>query len=180
MAAVCPGDRLGPGEAGGEGTYVDKGYVVASVAGERSVGPDGLWRVLRRGRPAARVPAAGDRVLARVTRVSAKAANCEIVAANGRALAAPLQGVVRLPDVRKTEVDAVEMHRCFRPGDVVRADVLSLGDARSYYLSTAHNELGVVYAKSAAADEPMQPASWEEMVCPVTESREPRKVAKVA
>ena len=30
----------------------------------------------------------------------------------------------------------------------VRAEVVSLGDARSYFLSTARNELGVVYAKS--------------------------------
>eukprot|EP00967_Tisochrysis_lutea_P014217 scaffold15976_cov17-Tisochrysis_lutea.AAC.4 len=29
------------------------------------------------------------------------------------------------------------MYDCFRPGDVVRAEVVSLGDARSYYLSTA-------------------------------------------
>ncbi len=68
------------------------------------------------------------------------------------------------------------MHECFRPGDIVRAEVLSLGDARcaalavtfpryvgtlkgpcfvhrSYFLTTAKNELGVVYAKSAAAGE---------------------------
>lgn len=32
----------------------------------------------------------------------------------------------------------------------MRASVVSLGDARSYYLSTAQNELGVVYAKSVA------------------------------
>ena len=44
----------------------------------------------------------------------------------------------------------VVLSQCFRPGDVVRASVLSLGDARSYYLSTAENELGVVYAKSIA------------------------------
>lgn len=31
----------------------------------------------------------------------------------------------------------VVIYDCFRPGDVVRAEVLSLGDARSYYLSTA-------------------------------------------
>lgn len=42
------------------------------------------------------------------------------------------------------------MYDCFHPGDIVRAEVLSLGDARSYYLSTAKNELGVVYAKSPA------------------------------
>ncbi len=44
----------------------------------------------------------------------------------------------------------VVMYDCFRPGDVVRCEVLSLGDARSYYLTTAKNELGVVYAKSVA------------------------------
>ncbi len=44
----------------------------------------------------------------------------------------------------------VVLPQCFRPGDIVRASVVSLGDARSYYLSTAQNELGVVYAKSIA------------------------------
>lgn len=44
----------------------------------------------------------------------------------------------------------VVMYDCFRPGDVVRAKVLSLGDARSYYLTTADNSLGVVHAKSLA------------------------------
>ncbi len=44
----------------------------------------------------------------------------------------------------------VVLSHCFRPGDIVRASVLSLGDARSYYLTTAENELGVVYAKSIA------------------------------
>lgn len=44
----------------------------------------------------------------------------------------------------------VQVQASFRPGDVVRAEVLSLGDARSYHLTTAKNELGVVYAKSVA------------------------------
>lgn len=44
----------------------------------------------------------------------------------------------------------VQIQASFRPGDVVRAEVLSLGDARSYHLTTAKNELGVVYAKSVA------------------------------
>lgn len=47
----------------------------------------------------------------------------------------------------------VVMYDCFRPGDVVRAKVLSLGDARSYYLTTADNTLGVVHAKSLAGGE---------------------------
>lgn len=44
------------------------------------------------------------------------------------------------------------MYDCFRPGDIVRAKVISLGDARSYYLSTADNSLGVVHAKSLAGE----------------------------
>lgn len=46
----------------------------------------------------------------------------------------------------------VQIQACFRPGDVVRAEVLSLGDARSYHLTTARNELGVVYARSVAGE----------------------------
>lgn len=53
--------------------------------------------------------------------------------------------------MRATEIDKVVMHDSFRPGDIVRAEVVSLGDARSYYLMTAKNELGVVFAKSATA-----------------------------
>ena len=48
-----------------------------------------------------------------------------------------------------------------------RAQVISLGDARSYYLSTAKNELGVVFASSVAGHT-MIPISWEQMICPVT------------
>ncbi|GFH17409.1 S1 motif domain-containing protein [Haematococcus lacustris] len=104
----------------------------------------------------------------------------------------------RLQDVRSTEIDKVVLHHCFRPGDIVRAEVLSLGDARSYYLTTAkvggllhithttapglpgvkqqRNELGVVYAKSSAGV-PMVAVGWEAMQCPMTRVLEPRKVA---
>lgn len=36
--------------------------------------------------------------------------------------------------MRATEIDKVQTQACFRPGDIVRAVVISLGDARSYYL----------------------------------------------
>lgn len=54
---------------------------------------------------------------------------------------------------------------------------LSLGDARSYYLSTAANELGVVYATSEEGN-PMVPVSYQEMEDTVTGKVEKRKVAK--
>ena len=65
----------------------------------------------------------------------------------------------------------------FRVGDVVRAVVISLGDERSYYLSTARNELGVVMARSEAGNQ-MFPISWREFMDPVLGVREGRKVAK--
>jgi exosome complex component CSL4 len=83
----------------------------------------------------------------------------------------------RVQDVRATERDKVKIYNSFRPGDIVRAQVISLGDARSYYLSTAQNELGVIFAKSVAG-ETMIPVSWQEMQCPKTKVIEYRKCAK--
>lgn len=54
---------------------------------------------------------------------------------------------------------------------------LSLGDARSYFLSTAANNLGVISATSIAGN-PMIPISWQAMQDTVTGEQEPRKVAK--
>lgn len=87
-------------------------------------------------------------------------------------------GMIRLHDIRAFQKDQLEMSKCFRPGDVVKCEVISLGDAKSYYLMTSRNELGVVYAKSAAGDA-MIPISWQQMQCPNTKSIEFRKVAKV-
>ncbi|RYR38754.1 hypothetical protein Ahy_A09g043936 isoform A [Arachis hypogaea] len=85
----------------------------------------------------------------------------------------------RQQDVRATEIDKVDMHLSFHPGDIVKALVLSLGDSRAYFLSTAKNELGVVSAESIAGA-CMVPVSWTEMQCPLTGQIENRKVAKVA
>jgi exosome complex component CSL4 len=72
----------------------------------------------------------------------------------------------------------VVISECFRPGDLIRAEVLSLGTMRDYYLTTAKNELGVIWARSLAGA-PLVAVSWEEMRCPVTNQTEKRKVAKL-
>ena len=86
-------------------------------------------------------------------------------------------GVIRTQDIRATEIDKVKVTESFRVGDVVRAKVISLGDERSYYLSTAKNELGVVLATSELGNM-MFPVSWREFEDSVTGQREARKVAK--
>ena len=57
-------------------------------------------------------------------------------------------GIIRKEDIRLTEVDRVVINECFLPGDLISCRVISLGDARQYYLSTAEDNLGVRYAKS--------------------------------
>lgn len=90
------------------------------------------------------------------------------------------RGVIRSQDVRSTDRDKVRIIDCFRPGDIVRAEVLSLGDGSNYYLTTAKNEYGVVFAKSeGGAGELMTAIDWETMVCERTGVVEKRKCAKL-
>lgn len=89
------------------------------------------------------------------------------------------RGIIRSQDVRATERDSVKIIKCFKPGDIVRAEVLSLGDGTNYYLSTARNDLGVVFAKAAnGAGSLMYAIDWQTMCVPSTGSTENRKCAK--
>lgn len=216
---LLPGQPLplphGAHAQAGTGTYAHDGYVVASTVGYGDV-YEGAASV-RGMRPPPVVPAPGDTVLGRVTRVTPRQANVAILVVGGLPCGGTLglgagpargnqaagegldgsnfQAVIRSQDVRATEKDSVVMRECFRPGDIVRAVVISLGDARSYYLSTEGNNLGVVHATSTASTggcqphssaaggwDPhgrvMQPESWRSMVEPVTGATEPRKCAK--
>ncbi|CAL0316635.1 unnamed protein product [Lupinus luteus] len=125
------------------------------------------------------VPQPGSIVIARVTKVMARSASAHIVCVGTKSVREVFNGIIRQQDVRATEIDKVDMHLSFRPGDIVRALVVSLGDARAYFLSTAKNELGVVSAESTAGAT-MVPVSWTEMQCPLTGQIEQRKVAKMA
>ena len=123
------------------------------------------------------LPAVDSIVLARVTRINPRQATVAVVIVDGVVCADSFQGLVRVQDIRATEKDKVKVVESFRPGDVVRAVVISLGDQSNYYLSTARNELGVIMAKSDAGND-MAPASWKEMVDVRTGAKEARKVAK--
>lgn len=185
---VTPGTRLGHVGAvrSGAGTYVLGDFVYASLVGRRTEVPAASGdacplvevRHSERG-GATRLPQIGDGVLARVSKINPRFASVEILCVGDEGmLSEPLGAIIRARDVRAFEVDTVEMYKSFRPGDVVRAEVLSLGDSRSYYLSTARNELGVILAESSAGHT-MVPVSWQHMLCPVTMAKEHRKVAKV-
>lgn len=123
------------------------------------------------------LPDVGNTVLCRVTRITQKQAVVAILVVSDTVLDAEWQGLIRAQDVRATEKDRVKIYESFRPGDIVRAQVISLGDQANYYLSTASNALGVVMATSETGS-PMYPASWKAYIDPETGLSEPRKVAK--
>nr|GEZ46742.1 exosome complex component CSL4 [Tanacetum cinerariifolium] len=98
------------------------------------------------------VPEPGCVVIARVTKVMARMASADVMCVGSKSVQEKFSGIIRQQDVRATEIDKVDMHTSFRPGDIVKASGISLGDARAYYLSTAQNELGVVSAESMAGN----------------------------
>ncbi|RZC81231.1 hypothetical protein C5167_043803 [Papaver somniferum] len=191
----------------GKGAYLHNKTIYASLTGRRVIippssdSPDQKRSIVEvTGHKAhGAVPEPGSIVIARVTKVMAKMASADIMCVGTKSVKEKFSGVIRKyvdrqQDVRATEIDKVDMHLSFRHGDIVKAlvvsfisdafssdalgDILSLGDARAYYLSTAKNELGVVSAESIGGAT-MVPISYTEMQCPLTGQIEQRKVAKV-
>lgn len=188
---VTPGMRVGQASThlAGGGVYASGSVLVATLVGvlaEAGAGSDGGLPIINveatqlaaaAAAPVPVLPDVGLAVTARVLKVTPRAAHTEILICDGVPLVDVFKGTIRQQDVRQTEVDKVEIYKCFRPGDVVAAEIISLGDRHSYFLSTAKNELGVVHADGPAG-EPMLPISWQEMQCPKTNARQARKVAK--
>lgn len=122
----------------------------------------------------------GDTITGRVIRLSASQAFVTVLAVGDTALRAGQQpsALVRKEDIRLTDTDSVVVHECFRPGDIIEARVISLGDARQYFLSTAEPECGVLWARGESSGRLLVPLSWKEMQDPESKVKEPRKVAK--
>lgn len=111
-------------------------------------------------------------------RINAGVANVDIVCVGDRAVKESFSGLIRKENVRAHDIDRVKMQECYRPGDVLVAQVISLGDRRSYFLSTTGEGEGVVYAMGDAG-QPLLPLSTTMMQCPVTRVKHPRKCARI-
>ncbi|XP_060698465.1 exosome complex component CSL4 [Hemiscyllium ocellatum] len=179
-----PGERLCSTEDGtpGNGTYSRHGYIFASLAGyvvkENDNGMMPVISVVRDSEPQL-LPEVGVVVTCKVTSINPRFVKVHILYVRSTPLKGTFRGTIRREDIRATEKDKIEVYKCFRPGDIVLAKVISLGDAQSnYLLTTAENELGVVVAHSEAGEQ-MVPISWCEMQCPKSHGKEFRKVARV-
>ncbi|KAG9411884.1 Exosome complex component CSL4 [Aphanomyces cochlioides] len=148
-SAVIPGQRLGKeGDyMAGSGTYVMNGNIFASVAG--FITPV-LHMALNVERPATKriatqgVPRVDDFVVGKITKVTPSQLQIDIHSVNDTVLLEPFAGTLRKEDVRPMEIDKLQLEEMFRPGDVIKAVVLSFGDSRSYFLTTAKPGLGVM------------------------------------
>ncbi|EJT51278.1 S1 CSL4 protein [Trichosporon asahii var. asahii CBS 8904] len=134
-----------PQPKAGAGCYEYNGTILSSIVG----------RPRRDG-------ATNAQVIGQVSRLSPQQAHIVIQVVNNHPV----------PESSEELTGVIKMGECFRLGDIVKAKVLSLGDARSYYLSTAANELGLTRGA------PLLPISYQEMENPQTGETERRKVAK--
>lgn len=147
---VVPGDEIGSEEVycTGNGTYLIDGIVRASLAGIVVIDSDST------GKQRANVSSAfdkaedfviniGDKVLCRVVRTNYNQAFVDILSVGDHMLPITNKGVIRREDVSMSDLDKVVVQESFMGGDIVRASVLSMGDSKQYYLSTAATGLGV-------------------------------------
>jgi exosome complex component CSL4 len=195
-SVVVPGDKLGLASEfeSGDGTYVRGLEIFAAVVGTVKSGPqasssdasassDSSKNVVlsvesSQSKPTI-VPKEKSVVLAQVVKITPRFAQVAIVSVDNVTLSDYFPGTIRVNDVQVAQPEQVEIYKCFRPGDLVRAEVISLGDSRAYYLTTAKPEYGVVMAKSISGHT-MSPISWNLMQCPKTKLKEYRKVAKTS
>lgn len=194
---VTPGQIIAPLSThnAGPGTHIYENNIVASLTGvpATQAAPDKKSKQtisISHQTGQFLLPAVNSIVLTRVIRVQARQLIASILpvppgSSPSSLIAYPsftnddvqYQAILRREDVRAFEKDKINMNEMYRVGDIIRASVISLGDERSYYISTAGNEFGVVVAKSEAGNA-MTPASWKEMRDIVTGKAELRKVAK--
>ena len=72
---------------------------------------------------------------------------------------------IRREDIRTGATEEIQIHEAFRPGDIVIAKIISMGDARRFTLTTAEVELGVIRSLSKATGKPMVAVSSKEVEC---------------
>lgn len=169
MTFVIPGQCIGAGEnlECGLGTYCRDNRIFASLAGFVSISQtvEGQKSTIivtsNMVSETASVLSVLDKVMCRVLKITINNASVEILSVRDQELMPKPKGIIRREDVRLSEMDSLVMSECFRPGDILLASIISLGDSRQYYLSTATADLGVCWAKSNSSGGMLVPLSWK-------------------
>lgn len=147
---VTPGDELcaAPEFVPGAGVYEHEGVIRSTLCGEVVFDHDHQRNVrvnvVTKGKIAADfVLNVGDKVFCRVIRSNNNQVFVDILAVGDTVLPFASKGVIRREDIREKEIDSIVIYEEFKAGDIVKASIISLGDSKQYYLSTAATGLGV-------------------------------------
>jgi exosome complex component CSL4 len=142
---VAPGDRLGVIEefTPGPGTYVEQGTIHSKITGCTLLDMENKKVSVYPLVQAANVPQIGSIVSGQVLDVENKKAVLRILQVGKRSVSGFFTGVLYISDVSPSYVDT--MYSVCKPGDIMRAKVFS-DKNRTFYLSTAEKNLGVIYA----------------------------------
>lgn len=142
---VVPGDRLGVIEefTSGSGTYVEDGIIYSKITGRtlldilnKQVSVYPLVQI-------ATVPQVGDIVSGMISDVKSKNAVLTIFQVGNKTLSGFFKGMLHISGVSHGYVD--NMFNVCKAGDIMKARVIST-ENRSFFLSTADRDLGVIYA----------------------------------
>jgi exosome complex component CSL4 len=188
---VAPGDRIGSAKQlePGQGCYRRGNHIFASAVGtlkimDKTSNFANNYTVhieLENGRiyASSQILSIGSKVLCKVGRITNQQVLVDIIAVEHiGALREHHGGLVRKEDIRLGATEEVKIHESFRPGDIILARIISLGDSRRFFLSTTENEMGVIRAVCSSSGKVMSPINWKEMECPETNVKERRKCAK--
>ena len=172
---VVPGDSLGVIEefTSGPGTYVEDGVIHSKITGRT------LLDMLNREVSvfplvnAATFPKVGDIVMGMVSDVKSKNAVMDITQVNDKKIAGAFKGMLHISGVSRGFVD--NMFNICKAGDILRAKVIST-ENRSFFLSTANNDLGVLFALCSICGYPLAPEN-RGLHCSNCGNHERRKLA---
>ena len=89
-----------------------------------------------------------------------------------------VSGSIKKENVRSYEVDKMKMEKCIKPGDIVRALVLTGIESHNIYASLAEDDCGVIFLCCSECNIPMTPVNWHQMLCMHCNKVCERKVAK--
>jgi len=183
---VIPGDIIGNMNDGynlGIGVYENNNNIISSLVGnvlieylDNNIKTIHVMIPSSLSNPIDNVININDILLCKIIKVTTNQVYVDIISNGDKELRIHAKGIIRREDVRNYEIDKIIMYECYRPGDLVRAIVISYGDSRQYYLSTADTNLGVLIAKSDNGNL-MIPINDKQMKDTITDIKEHRKVA---
>lgn len=141
---AVPGDRLGVEEeyVPGTGLYVEDGELYSNVYGVVDIDAQGKKMNIKSEKNVA-VPEAGDRVEGIIVGIKEDSANVKIIAIKGkRQLTGAFSGVLHVSQLAKSYVNSI--FDAINLNDRILAKVITSWPP--YQLSTADDDLGVIFA----------------------------------